>query len=163
MALKPHQRVIAEDINFKCNNVAPKGVLLVYSSTAGQVERPPLNNVGTASPSGKKVAGVLMIDVVNKNLPSKFILTGDPVGTVDGVRNFSKLETHVSGVVRLMKVGELLTNNVDNEAFAAGDKLYITNSGAFSKTQDSANHERVGTALAAKDSDGYLKVWVNIT
>lgn len=164
MALKPHRKVIADDINFKCKNVCPKGVLVIYSTTAGFVERPTLN--GGANPSGKKVAGVLMIDVVNKAAPSLLVRTGgDPLGTVDNTAllNPNKTETHTSGTVRLLKVGECMTNSLDpSDTFAQGDTLYITNSGLFSKVQDNSGIVSVGRSLGAKDSDGYLKVWISL-
>lgn len=167
MALKPHLKVIADDINNKCTAVASKGFLAIYAtSSATGLVHVPTSTVGIGEPSGKQVAGVLLQDVVNRAVPSLQGRTGDPLGTVDANQaplNLSKNETHVSGHVRLLTVGECVTNAVDaSDTFYAGDVLYITQLGKFSKVADSASHAKVGRALAGKDSDGYLKVFVNI-
>jgi len=149
MALKVHQAVVSDDINFKCGEVLEKGLLLVFSSTVGYVEK-------VTNPSGRKVAGLLMLDVRNRDVR-------DDLGTTSITRNYSKNEVPVSGVVRLLRVGEVETNVVDaSDTFAQGDKLYITGAGKVSKVQDNAGCERIGHALAKKDSDGFLRLWINL-
>lgn len=150
MALKPERNVIAYDVNHKLGAAQEKGVLVCYSSTAGYVEV-------AADPSGKKVAGVLMVDVRNRDVR-------DTLGTTTNTRNYGKNEEPISGVVTLAKVGEIMTDDVDaSDTFSAGDSLYITDSGVFSKVRDNSGCEKVGHAIEAKDSDGYLRVWLNIT
>ncbi len=157
MALKPHFKLGVDDINFRCNNVAEAGLLVVYSTVAGEVTLP-------TNPSGKTVAGLLLTGVVNRAVPSELADLGDPVGTVTFPRNFSKNETHISGMVRLLKIGEAESNKLDaSDTFAAGDDLYVTTNGVISKVKDNAGIDRIGHALAAKDSDGYLKIFVNIS
>lgn len=149
MALKPDQKIIADDINLKCASAQTKGVLMCFSSTAGYVEK-------KSNPSGAKIAGVLMVDVRNRDVR-------DVLGKTSTVRNYSKNEVPISGVLRLCRIGELLTNDVDaSDTFAQGDELYVTSNGQFSKVQDNSGCEKVGHAIAAKDSDGYLRVWVNV-
>lgn len=170
MALKPHLKVIADDINNICTALASKGYLAIYDTTAGAAGagkvHVPTSTVGIGEPSGKGVAGVLLQDVVNRAVPSLQGLTGDPIGTVDANQaslNLNKNETHVSGYVRLLKVGECVTNALDaSDTFANGDNLYITQLGKFSRSADSTSHQWVGRSLGIKDSDGYLKVFVNI-
>jgi len=165
MALKPHQKVIADDINMVSNAVGAKGFLAIYGTTAGEVHVP-TGSTGISEPSGKAVAGVLLIDVVNRGVPSLQGLTGDPLGYLDPTQQqviMSRNETHVSGKVRLLRIGECVTNALDaSDTFVNGDALYITNLGKFSNVRDSSAHQLVGRALGAKDSDGYLKVFVNI-
>lgn len=157
MALKPRRNVMVDDINFRCASVAEKGFLVCYSSTAGYVEA-----VATAI-SGKKVAGMLLLDVVNKATPSNLSL-GEDTGWTDREKNVNKLETYQSGVVRLAKVGEIRTNALnpaDWASFAQGDKLYLSGSGKLSNSQ-AAGAELVGHAMSARDSDGYLTVFLNL-
>ena len=156
MSLKSHFKGTTDDINFRCKSVTQAGVLVTYATTVGEVEV-------VANPSGKKVAGLLLTGVVNRAVPSNMVSLKEPTGTVEFPRNFSKNEVHTSGHVRLLKIGEAETNNVDaSDTFAQGDKLYITANGEISKVQDNSGIEKVGHALAAKDSDGYLRVYINI-
>jgi len=149
MALKPDQVLIVSDINFSMASAQTKGVLVCYSSTAGYVEN-------KADPSGAKVAGILLVDVRNQDVR-------DAYGITSTTANYSKNQVPISGKVHLARVGEFLTSDVDSgDTFAMGNKLYITANGQFSNAQDSSDHEHVGHALAAKDSDGYLRVFVNI-
>lgn len=164
MALKPHLKVIADDINFKCNATASKGYLAIYDDTAGQVHVP-TSNLVTGEPSGSDVAGVLLQDVVNRGVGSLVGLVGDQLGTYtpyNGRLSPHKEEVPVSGYVRLLKIGECETNALDSaDTFTNGQDLYITQLGKFSNTADT-DHQWVGRALGAKGSDGYLKVYVNI-
>lgn len=150
MALKPDQKVIADDINFKMAAAQEKGILVCYSSTAGFVEK-------KSDPSGQKVAGLLMVDVRNRDVR-------DSLGRTSTTRNYSKNEVPISGKVRLARVGEFQTDDVDSaDTFAAGDDLYITSNGQFSKVKDNSGIEGpIGHALGAKDSDGYVRIFLNI-
>ena len=158
MALKPRRYIVQEDLNFRCNSVAEKGFMVCYSSTAGQVE------TVTTAISGKKVAGMLLVDVVNKATPSNLSI-GEDTGWTDRARNVHRTETYQSGVVRLAKIGELRTNALnptDWANFAQGDTLYLSGSGKLSRVQ-AAGTQQIGAAGSARDSDGYLTVFVNIT
>lgn len=156
MALKSHFKLGHDDTNFRCKSVSQAGVLVTYASTVGEVEV-------AANPSGKKVAGLLLTAVANRAVPSNMVSLKEPTGTVDFPRNFNKNETHTSGHVRLLKIGEIESNNLDaSDTFAQGDKLYITSNGEISKVQDNSGIELVGHALAEKDSEGYLKLFINI-
>lgn len=150
MALKPHQKFGLDDINFICENVAAKGCLVAYT-TAG--------NVAKTADLAKKVAGVLLIDVVAGIHPSNVTL-GDFTGTIDRARNFQKNETHVSGVVRLMKIGEVQTNAVSG-TFNPGD--VVRHGGGAGNFRVGGGGEVVGHALSTKDADGYVKIYVNIS
>ena len=146
MALRPDRKVIHDDINFKVAQVAEKGVVLVYdTANAGflKIDQEPL-----ADASLQNVAGMLMIDVVNKDF-----------GAVP--ENHNKLETGLSGVVRVLKVGEITTNQVDAAADfgGAGSGVYLGRDGKITSV---ASGTRIGTTLGATDTDGYVKVFLNI-
>lgn len=148
MALKRKRKIKVDDINFKLAEVASKGVLCVYDqANAGFVKI-------AASTSGvlpaEKVAGVLLIDVVNKDFNAQ------PV-------NFQKLETGLSGFVRLARQGELGTDQTATGAvFGAGSGVYLHDAGKISNVQMSSSNERVGTALGAIDSNGFVEVYFDI-
>lgn len=145
MALKPDRKVIADDINFRVAEVAEKGELLVYdTATAGYLKKDPQPQ---ADASLQNVAGMLMIDVVNKDF-----------GAVP--QNFQKLETGLSGVVRILKVGEITTNNLDAASeWGAGSGVYLGRDGTIHSV---ASGTRLGTALGAQDSDGYVRIWLSV-
>ncbi len=160
MALKPDQKLIVDDINLKCASISEKGFVVVFSSTAGYAEV-------VTSPSGKKVAGVLLLDVVANGVAehtnSALAQDTGSMSITTAPANRYKLEQHVSGVVRLGKIGELRTNAVKQGiTFAQGNKLYITGSGKISNVQDNSGCECIGHALSAKDSDGYIRIFINI-
>lgn len=160
MALKPDNKIVVDDINFRCASVSEKGFLVTFNTSTGLVEKL------TSSPSGKKVAGMLLMDVVTRGMPENAVVLGEDTGTMDQpLPNRNRLETHVSGVVRLAKLGELYTNAINPTDWAnivVGDKLYVTASGKLSRTKVSSGHELVATALSVVDTDHYLKIYLNI-
>lgn len=157
MALKAHQKVTTDDINFRLGSVEERGVLVCIStSTDGEVE-----NV-TGSVSGKRVAGMLLMDTVTRGLPGNLTTLGDDTGTTSLPRNMNKNETYVSGVVRLMKKGEAITNQVSG-SISKGATLYVSPSGKLSATQ-AAGAQEVGYALEdLSDSfSGFVKVFLDV-
>lgn len=165
MALKPTQIVKFDDINMKCINVVEKGQVLFYS-TAGLVKR---YNTGTtdftdATVSGVKVAGIALQDVVNRGNPEHQVLMGQDTGTVDQpLLNKNKEQTHVSGVTRMLRIGQIDTNWIDmTDNFVPGDKLYVTGSGKLSHHQGNSGCECVGHVISGKDSDLYIRAFINI-
>jgi len=161
MALKaPHRKVIADDLNFRCNNAASEGMVVCYSSTAGQVEK-------STSADSKKVAGLLMTNVEARGMPLDLPLLGDDTGTADLPRNYNKNVTYVSGYVRMLKIGEVETDQiVSGDTPAAGSVAYIGAAGKLSTSISGAtliHRAVVGHWLGAKDSNSFAKVWINIT
>ena len=158
MALKPMQRVIVDDINMKCQDVAAQGTVVCFSSTVGNV-----TTVASAV-SGKKIAGVLLQDVVARGYAEHMVVLGQDTGTVnEPLLRKSRNETHVSGVCRLLKVGQVDTNWIDfTDNFIPGDIVYLTSSGKMSHHQDNAGCEKIGHVISGKDSDLYIRVFVNL-
>jgi hypothetical protein len=166
MALKPTQIVKFDDINMKCVSIANQGQVLFFNGTAGQVRR---YNTGTteftdATVSGVKVAGIALQSIVLKGLPEHQVLMGQDTGTVDQpLLSHQRNETHVSGVCRLLKIGQIDTNWIDmTDNFVPGDKLYVTASGKLSRLQGNSGCEKVGHVIAGKDSDLYIRAFINI-
>ena len=106
-----------------------------------------------ASAAGAKPVGILLNDVVNIDLTRQHI-------------NYHKDEVQKGGKVTLLQVGQVTTSTVTGSP-AAGAPAYVGASGLFTATpptdSDTENeHYRVGRFLSNKDSDGYIKVAVNI-
>ena len=154
-----YQKIILDDINFICETVGSVGHVACYTAN-NQVEV-------AANPDNKHVAGILGIGVVNRAVPSNAVPLGEFTGTVTYPKNQNANETHVSGQVRLFKIGMLETDKIKTgDTPAAGDPLYVAENGELSTTPSGAAlvlRERVATSLGAKNSEGFLKVFVNIT
>ena len=155
MALKPDRIERHTDISFFMNEVAERGIIVVHdTSTSGlgasmddadnAVKKPDV-----AGGSGEQPAGLLLNDMVNLDLTRQHI-------------NWHKNEMQIGGKVTLLRQGQVVTNMVESGVNPApGDKMYFTTDGEVSTT--STNSTQVGRFLSSLDSDGYVKVEVNIT
>ena len=154
MGLKAHQKVVADDINFRLDSVQTRGLVCGVSATAGECEV-------VADPSGVVVAGLLMMDVVNKGVPANLASDSSlDTGTISDSLTNGKNETYKGGLVRLLRKGECSTSSVTG-AIAQGDALYLAASGIISATQ-ATGAPQVGFALEAKDSDGFVKMFLDV-
>lgn len=153
MAIKRKRKVEVTDINYKMAAVAEKGQVLVYDTVnAGFVK------LSASLTTTDKAAGVLMIDVVNKDFNAL-------------PQNFQKLETGLSGYVELLKQGELATDkraSGQDGVFGPGSGVYLATDGNVRNKPASGfadDHAglRLGTALEATDADGFVNVYWNIT
>jgi hypothetical protein len=98
--------------------------------------------------SGAKPVGLLLNDVVNLDLTRQHI-------------NWHKDETQVGGKVTVLRVGQVTTNMlVVGSTPSAGADAYVGANGLIGTS--STNAVRVGQFLSAKDTDGYVKVSVNL-
>lgn len=160
MALKQTlQKVTTDDILFRAKNAALAGTLMTYSLTdAGFVEKISGNPDAVLT----KVAGVLLINVENRSVPSNLTVIGEDTGTVDLPRNFNRNVTNTSGVVRLLRIGTTETDQVDPAVtFGQGSGAYLGADGLLTTAEGTGATERVGTCLSEK-RDGFVRVFVNI-
>lgn len=98
--------------------------------------------------SGEHPAGVLLADVVNKDLTRTHL-------------NQHKREAQVGGKVPLLKLGSIDTNTIyTGSTPTPGLPCYFTVDGEFSTT--STNSTKVGTFRSARDSDGYVRIDINV-
>lgn len=156
MALKGERIEIETDITLTCESVAERGVVLCYKTDgsgvalgdkAGQADL-------YASASGKKVAGILLNDVVN----------------VDQTRyhkNFHKDETQVSTRCRILRKGRVTTNKLTSgQSPTAGATAYVNANGEVTPTVSSTGGTtatpKVGIFAGAKDENGYVTIDVNL-
>lgn len=137
-----------------CAAVTDRGVMLCYGTagsgasigaTAGTVDLFP-------NPSGKRPAGVLLVDSVDFD-------------TTRYHQNFYK-EVMVSGSpVPLLRKGRLTTNNVIGTP-AEGDAAYLSSSGNYTPTLHAsgglAATPRVGTFVSPKDENNYVTIDFNL-
>ena len=182
MALKPDRSIVGNqtDISYFYNSTAEKGEVLVFSTAGSGAAMDDANAVVTrpsADPSGEIWAGVVMNDVVNKDLTQTHI-------------NFQKDEVQQGGKVTLLTGPSIIVTDMlaSGESPSIGDPLYFrlathnatdeTNRGVLTTTAvvDSgaglgmtmeANRAanlhtyQVGIAMSVVDADNYLKVEIN--
>lgn len=136
------------------NGTGEAGFLVVYdTSTSGL--GPAFDDIGAVvklsvvqNGSGEKPAGILLNDVVNKDLTQTHL-------------NQHKREVQLGGKVVLLQGGMVVTNALSGtQNPAPGDAAYFTIGGALSTT--STNSTRVGTFVSSRDTNGYVKVNLTI-
>lgn len=153
MALGPDRYEDFVHVEFSMNEVAEAGSLVVFdTSTEGVGAMMDDANAVVKLPdvvngSGETPAGVLMGDVVNKDLSQTHLNHQDP------------RETQVGGKVGILRQGQVTTSMISGDP-GVGDDAYFTVGGLF--TTVSTNSTKVGTWLGAKDADGKAKLQVNI-
>ena len=182
MALKPDRSIVGNqtDISYFYNSTAEKGEVLVFSTAGSGAAMDDANAVITrpsANPSGEIFAGILLNDVVNKDLTRTHI-------------NLQKDEVQQGGKVTLLVAGPamIVTDMIESgQSPTIGQPLYFrlakknadeTTRGVLSTTavtdsgtatigmtsiaELAANRHKyqVATALSVVDADRYLKVEV---
>lgn len=101
-----------------------------------------------ANGSGEAPAGMLLCDVVNKDLSQTHT-------------NAHKREVNIGGKVGIGRRGVWVTNRIVPSEFPnPGTPAYFGVNGLLSTT--STNSTRVGTFMSGKNSDGYAKVSINL-
>jgi hypothetical protein len=135
------------------NTIGDRGGVVVYNGNGGagssMDDADAVVIYPTGSPSGTAPAGVLLNDVVNLDLTRQHI-------------NYHKDEVQKGGKVALLRRGSVVTDSLaSGQTPVAGQDAYYD--GAGDLTTVSTNSVKVGTFLGQKDSDGYVKVDINIT
>ena len=154
MALKGDRFEGEHDIKRFMNEVAEAGGIATLSTAGSGAALDQSANLVTyaAQPSGKSPVGVLLGDMVNKDLTKTHL-------------NQHKHETQKGGKVVLLKRGYVTTNMIyPTQSPAGGDKAYVGNSGYFTNVgPNSLNAGRyVGEFETSKDEDGYASIYVNL-
>lgn len=152
MALKPERYFVADDISFFMDEVAERGGVVSLSTGGSGAAMDQGVALGTysATSSGKVVLGVLMQDMVNKDLTQTHL-------------NFHKDEVQKGGKVQIWTAGTVTTNMVyPAQTPAAGGTAYLGPSGYLVTSNTSNTNPTVGVFLSSKDADGYAKVRFNL-
>lgn len=154
MALKADRSIIETDITQTCPSVAERGVTLVYSTGGSGVALGASAGASdlVANPSGYKVAGLLLNDVVS-------------VDETRYHRNFHKDETKTGERCTLLRKGRVTTNKVTGTP-TAGATAYLTTNGVLTPTLSAtgglAATPKVGVFAGAKDESDYVTVDINL-
>lgn len=153
MALKPHRHEDVTDISFFSNVTSQeRGVMMVHdTSGSGAAMDQSVANVivPTGSASGSNPAGILLNDIVNRDLTYTHL-------------NAHKDEVQTGGKVTLLRRGWVVTDQIKTgDTPSAGDIAYYDVNGEFTNTQP-AGVNQVGRFLSGLDADGYAKVEVNL-
>lgn len=151
MALKSDRVESYTDVSYFMNTTGERGGIVVHLTSGSgvaldQAEAVVLYPTGVVS--GTKPAGLLLNDVVDLDLTRQHI-------------NWYRDEVQVGGKVTLLRQGQVVTNRVDGSSPSAGTDAYYNSTGLLTTT--STNSTKVGRFLSSKDSDGYVKVDINIT
>lgn len=131
--------VFPEDISFRCEEVAERGLMMVHDVDD-------VVKVADAAPAGLLPAGLLMCDVVDYGPGERTFY------------NFNKDEVPVGSKVPLLRHGWVKTDQIDGNP-AVGQPAYFTATGLLGVV---VAGPQVGRFLSAKDEDGYAKVEILI-
>ena len=152
MALKPTRIESYTDVSYFMDTVAERGGVVVHTTSGSGASLDDGNAVvayPTGVVSGTKPAGLLLNDVVNLDLTRQHI-------------NWYRDEVQLGGKVTLLRQGQATTDMVaSGQTPTAGTDAYYDATGKL--TTVSTNSTKVGRFLSSKDSDGYVKVDINIT
>ena len=153
MALKGPRSVLETDISLTVSVASARGFLVVHGTAGSGIALG--DSAGTATiqtnPSGYKVAGMLLNDVVDYD-------------TTRYHGNFHKDETLINERANLATKGRFTTNAlVSGQTPTAGDKAYLGASGKLTATwvNDVAT-PKVGAFAGAKDENGYVCFDLNL-
>lgn len=157
MALKGDRYLAITEISFFMDQVAERGGIAVLK-TAGSgaaLDQQAAEVQYAADPSGAYPVGLLLDDMVNKDLTRTHL-------------NFQKSEHQKGSKVALMREGWVVTNMLYSatgvlHAPVAGSKAYVGASGLLT-SYAGANLENVevGRWESTIDEDGYAKVYVKL-
>ncbi len=159
MALRGDRVESKTEITFFMNETGERGNVLVFENDgSGSAMDDPsaLVRVSHAS-SGLRPIGILMNDVVNKDLTREHL-------------NQHKDEVQIGGKVTILTKGTIVSDRVDGtpsggqEAFYANNGSLTTTSPYISSDPDDTSFltERLGRFLGGVDNDGFAKVEIDI-
>ena len=155
MALKSDRYEFQTDISFFYNDAAvTRGGVVCHDTTAGSGASMDqgVNLVKyVAATSGTVPVGVLLNDVVNKDLTRVHL-------------NQYKDEVQKGGKVTILRKGYVVTSNITG-GVTAGSGAYVCHVTAGNVRMDSPGSSGqllVGRFMSGKDEDGYAKLEVNL-
>ena len=157
MAHKPDRSYdVPADISYFCTTTSNRGYVLVWDTSAGGGSGAAMDNPNAkvkvlsteGSASGTLPIGVLMNDVVNKDLTQMHI-------------NFDKDEVQSGGKVTILRKGWVVTNAISGTP-TVGAKAYYNDLSQFTPSATANGSIQVGRFMGKLDADGYAKVYVDI-
>ena len=158
MALKGDRYLAITEISYFMDQVAEQGgvVVLKTAGSGAALDQQAAEVEYAAAPSGKVPIGLLLSDMVNKDLTRTHL-------------NFQKPSEQQKGSkVSLLREGWVVTNmlvsstGVQNKP-AGGKTAYLGESGLLTKyIGDNAENPEIGMWESAPDEDGYARVYVKL-
>lgn len=154
MALKPDMRLdpYSDDISFFMDEVAERGYfpVILTGGSGAAMDQSNAQLTMAADPSGKVCLGVLMNDMVDKDLTQTHL-------------NYFNGEAQKGGKVRVNGRGTYVTNAIyPGMTPTPGQTAWLGTSGLLVNATVSGRHPRIGTFLSSKDADGFAKVKVEL-
>ncbi len=152
MALKPGYVHLHTDGSYFMNEVGNRGGV-VSVSTVGSGEawdQSAALCTYTAVGSGSKPLGILLCDMVNKDLSQNHL-------------NMYKYEHQKGSKVEILMDGIVVTDQLTSGiTIAGGDDAYVGNGGRITNVFTGGTHVKIGRFLSKADEDGYAKVQVKL-
>lgn len=151
MALKPDRTYTQSDISVWVNTVAERGGIVCYDSTASGVAMDDSRHIGAyvANPSGANPVGILLQDVVDKDLTQTHL-------------NFFKDEVIINSKAAILSQGEVVTNMIyPGQSPTPGQVAYVGHSGLISNISISTS-VAIGRFATGKDENGFARVKINL-
>jgi hypothetical protein len=155
MALKGDRYVVVSDISYFMDQVATRGgvVVLKTAGSGAALDQSEAEVEYAASPSGEYAVGLLLCDMVDKDLTQTHL-------------NFHKDEQQKGSKVSLMREGWVVTNMLMSGVTpAGGNKAYLGLSGLLTTATTGPggySYLEVGRFESSKDEDSYVKVYVKL-
>ena len=152
MALKGSRYEGITDISFFMDKVAERGgvVCLKTAGSGAALDQASAEVEYAANPSGMMPVGVLLCDMVDKDLTKTHL-------------NFHKDEVQKGGKVVLLLDGWVTTDVIDTGVSVAGGELaYVQASGELTNTAGAGGNVEVGRWFSSEDEDGYAKLYVKL-
>ena len=157
MALKPDRSYfVDDDMSFFCYTTGERGKVVVYDTDALGGSGAAMDNPNSRvkilsendSASGTIPAGIILQDVVNKDLSQTHL-------------NEHKDEVQVGGKVTVVRKGWFVTNCISGTP-TVGATAYYSDNSDFTPSSAGNGGVAVGKFLSKLDPDGYAKVQVNL-
>ena len=148
MALRPDRVEVVTDLSYFMNATSERGILVVHDGGgSGAAMDDSAATVKVPTAFTQQPAGLLLNDVVNLDLTRQHL-------------NYHKDEVQIGSKVLLLRRGTIVTDQVAaGITITVGGKAYFDAVGKFTTGTASA---QVGRFLSTADSDGYVKVAVDI-
>ncbi len=150
MALKGDRVEHLTDIGFfKSDAVIERGLIVAHlTGGSGAAMDDSLAQVDTVAGTGDLAAGLILNDVVNLDLTRQQY-------------NAHKDEVQLGGKVTLLRRGTVVTDQVSGTP-VVGEAAHFDTQGRLTTASQKADSMQVGRFLGIKDSDGFVKVEINI-
>jgi hypothetical protein len=156
MALKGDRYLAITEISYFMDQVAERGgvVVLKTAGSGAALDQQTAEVEYKANPSGAYPVGLLLDDMVNKDLTRTHL-------------NFQKSEHQKGSKVAIMRDGWVVTNMLYSATGTAhkpvaGATAYVGPSGYLTSSTGASGYVAIGKWESTVDEDGYAKVYIKL-